>query len=278
MLYHTFDGTKIPRLGLGTWELSGDKAYEMTSKALEFGYRHIDTAAVYENEDEVGRAIRESGVPREEIFLTTKLWYTRIGDGESLKAMDDSLERLGVDYVDLILNHWPVPGMEIKPQVEPLAEIRASGKAKLIGVSNYTAGQLLQAVTDCPERLAVNQCEYHPMLDQDPVLKACRGFDMMFTSYSPIGQGQALSNPAIERVAEWNKKTPAQVVLRWHLQQANVAAIPRTSSEEHLKSNFDVFDFELSAEDMKTIYGLMKPDGRLIDPKWAPEWDTGVAA
>ncbi|GGY53756.1 aldo/keto reductase [Parvularcula lutaonensis] len=277
MLFHRFDDIDIPRLGLGTWQLQGDDAYRIVSKALEIGYRHIDTAAVYENEEEVGRAIAESGLKREDIFLTTKLWWKDIRDGKSAEAMDKSLDRLGTDYIDLILNHWPVPGMEIKPQVEPLAEIKSAGKARLIGVSNYTQQQLLKAVTDCPERLANIQCEYHPMLNQDPVLKTARGFDMLFTSYSPIGQGKVLANPAIKRLAEWNKKDPAQIVLRWHLQQANVAAIPRTSSEEHLKSNFDIFDFELSAEDMKTVYGLMRPDGRLIDPDWAPEWDTGTS-
>jgi diketogulonate reductase-like aldo/keto reductase len=278
MLFHNFAGIDIPRLGLGTWQLKGDDAYRMTLKALEIGYRHIDTAAVYENEKEVGRAIAESGVPREEIFLTTKLWMDPISEGKSREAMKKSLERLGTDYVDLVLNHWPINDMEIAPQVEPLAAIHEDGQAKLVGVSNYTSKQLLQAVTDCPVQLACNQCEYHPLLDQDAILKVCRGFDMLFTSYSPIGQGEVLSNPAIERVAQWRKKDPAQVVLRWHLQQANVAAIPRTSSEDHLKSNFDVFDFELEAEDMKTVYGLMRPDGRMIDPDWAPEWDTPEAA
>jgi diketogulonate reductase-like aldo/keto reductase len=278
MLFHQFDGTDIPRLGLGTWQLKGDDAYRITSKALEIGYRHIDTAAVYKNEEEVGRAIKESGVAREDIFLTTKLWYEEIGEKTSLDAMKKSLDRLGMDKVDLVLNHWPVPGKEIAPQVTPLAEIHEQGLAKLVGVSNYTQEQLLTAVTECPVRLANIQCEYHPNLDQDPILKTARGFDMLFTSYSPIGQGEVLSNPAIERLAEWNKRTPAQIVLRWHLQQANVAAIPRTSSDDHLKTNFDVFDFELSAEDMKTVYGLIKPDGRMINPDWSPKWDTGVAA
>jgi diketogulonate reductase-like aldo/keto reductase len=278
MLFHTFDNIEIPRLGLGTWKLKGDDAYKITSKALELGYRHIDTAAVYDNEEEVGRAIRESGVPREEIFLATKLWYERIADGDHEAATQESLDKLGTDYVDLLYNHWPVPGMDVAPQVEPLAGLQESGKAKLVGVSNYTKDLLLQAVTACPVRLAANQCEYHPLLDQDPVLKAVRGFDMLFTSYSPVARGKIFENAAIQRLSEWNKKHPAQIILRWHMQQANVAAIPKTASEEHLKSNFDIFDFELSAEDMKTIYGLMRPDGRMIDPEWAPDWDSPKAA
>ncbi|MEE4208599.1 MAG: aldo/keto reductase [Parvularcula sp.] len=278
MLFHSFDSIDIPRLGLGTWKLKGDDAYRITSKALEIGYRHIDTAAVYGNEEEIGRALRESGIAREDIFLTTKLWYERIAAGEHEAAMKESLEKLGTDYVDLILNHWPVPDMEVAPQVEPLAKFVENGEARLVGVSNFTSEQLLQAVTACPVRLAAIQCEYHPLLDQDAVLKAARGFDMLFTSYSPVARGQIFENAGIQRLAEWNKKHPAQIILRWHMQQANVAAIPKTSSEDHLQSNFDIFDFELSAEDMKTIYGLMRPDGRMIDPEWAPEWDTPEAA
>lgn len=276
MLYHDFRGTPIPRLGLGTWQVTGDDAYRMTLEALELGYRHIDTAAVYRNEAEVGRAIAASGLLREEVFLTTKLWYERIAAGEHAVALDESLELLGTDHVDLILNHWPVPGMEVPPQVEPLAGLQETGKARLVGVSNFTHAQLLEAVTACPVQLATNQCEYHPMLNQDAILKACRGFDMLFTSYSPIGQGKPLSNPAITRLAEKHGKTPAQIVLRWHLQQANVAAIPRTTNMQHLRDNLDIFDFELAAEDMKTIYGLMRPDGRIIDPSWAPRWDEAA--
>lgn len=278
MLFHHQDGVDIPRLGLGTWQLEGDDAYRITLRALEIGYRHIDTAAVYGNEREVGRAIAESGVPRADIFLTTKIWYPRIGDMEHAAAVDESLERLGTDHVDLILNHWPVPGMEIRPQVEPLAAIRESGRARLVGVSNFTRDQLREAVDACPVPLATNQCEYHPLLDQEPVLEACREAGMLFTSYSPIGQAKVLGDPVIVRLAERLGRDPAQVVLRWHLQQAGVAAIPRTSSEEHLASNFDVFGFELSDADMAAISGLKRPDGRIINPRWSPRWDTGVTA
>ena len=279
MLTHTTDHASIPRLGLGTWKLSGDECARAVSKAIEIGYRHIDTAAVYDNEEAVGRGIRDSGIARDELFVTTKVWRDRIEGEEVVGAAAESLERLGLDHVDLCLLHWPVAGMPIEAQVSQLAGVKTSGKAKLIGVSNYNNKQLLEAISDCPERLSAIQCEYHPFLDQDPILKTARGFDMLFTSYSPLGRGprgDLLANPAVHRVAEYLGKTPAQVVLRWHMQQANVAAIPKASSEEHLAENFGIFGWDLSGTDMKTLYGLIKPDGRIIDPDWAPEWDTGV--
>ena len=279
MLYHTTDHAKIPRLGLGTWQLEGDHCAYAVSKAIEIGYRHIDTAQIYGNEAEVGRGIRDAGVARDELFVTTKVWNDQIEAEKVVGSMAASLDKLQMDAVDLCLLHWPIGAMEIEPQVTQLAGVKTSGKAKLIGVSNYNNRQLLDAVSLCPERLSAVQCEYHPYLDQDPVLKTARGFDMLFTSYSPLGRGgrsDLLQNPAVVRVAEYRGKTPAQVVLRWHLQQANVSAIPKASSEEHLRENFEVFGWDLTATDMKTLYGLMKPDGRMIDPDWAPEWDTGT--
>ena len=279
MLYHTTDHARIPRLGLGTWQMKGDDCAYAVSKAIEIGYRHLDTAQIYQNEEAVGRGIRDAGVDRDELFVTTKVWKDRIGPEEVIGSMAESLDRLGMEQVDLTLLHWPVKDVPIEAQVSQLAACKTSGKSRLIGVSNYNNDQLLEAVSACPERLSAIQCEYHPYLSQDPVLKTARGFDMLFTSYSPLGQGgrsDLLRNPAVTRVAEYHSKTPAQVVLRWHLQQANVAAIPKASSEAHLAENFDVFGWDLTARDMKTLYGLIKPDGRLIDPDYAPEWDTGV--
>jgi diketogulonate reductase-like aldo/keto reductase len=212
--------------------------------------------------------------------LTTKVWRDRVEAGEAQASMAQSLERLGLDRVDLCLLHWPINEMPVEDQVAQLAEVKRAGQATLIGVSNYNNAQLLDAVARCPERLSAIQCEYHPYLDQDPILKTARGFDMLFTSYSPLGRGaksDLLQNPAVVRVAEARGKTPGQVVLRWHLQQANVAPIPKSGSEAHLRENFGVFGWDLTATDMKTLYGLIRPDGRMIDPDWAPEWDTGVA-
>ena len=279
LLYHTTDHAKIPRLGLGTWKLTGDECAASVAKAIEIGYRHIDTAAVYENEEAVGRGIRDSGIDRSELFVATKIWMPRIEKGEVAEAMAESLDRLQMDSVDLVYLHWPINAMAIEDQVGPLAECKTEGQAKLIGVSNYNQEQLLAAISACPERLSAVQCEYHPYLDQDPILKTARGFDMLFTSYSPLGRGprgDLLENPAVHRIAEANGKSPVQVVLRWHLQQANVCAIPKATSEEHLRDNFGVFGWDLTGTDMKALYGLMKPDGRMIDPDWAPQWDTGV--
>jgi diketogulonate reductase-like aldo/keto reductase len=278
MLYHTLHGIEVPRLGFGTWKLKGDEGTQAVETAIRAGYRHIDTAAVYENEDAVGAAIRNAGVPRDELFVTTKIWMEDIEAGDHDAAMDRSLERLGLDHVDLVLLHWPVPGMDIRDQVAPLARIGRSGRARLLGVSNYTSTQLREAVSYCDEPISCLQCEYHPRLDQDPVLKAARGFDMLFTSYSPLGQGEVLDNPAVARIAEAHGKSPAQVVLRWHLQQANVAAIPKATGADHIEGNFDIFDFELSGDEMKSLYGLVEPGSRLLDPDWAPDWETGVAA
>ena len=279
MLYHTTDHAQIPRLGLGTWKLKGDECAHAVATAIEIGYRHIDTAQAYENEAEVGRGIRDSGIDRNDLFVTTKVWRDQIENEKVVGSVAASLDRLQLDAVDLCLLHWPIMEMPIEAQVEQLAGVKTSGKAKLIGVSNYNNRQLLDALTACPERLSAVQCEYHPYLDQDPVLKTTRGFDMLFTSYSPLGRGprgDLLENPAVRRVAEYRGKTPAQVILRWHMQQANVAAIPKASSEAHLRENFDVFGWDLTATDMKTLYGLIKPDGRMVDPDFAPEWDTGV--
>jgi len=278
MLFHTFEGVRIPRLGLGTWQLEGEDAVRATELALKIGYRHIDTAAIYGNEAEVGQGIKASGIAREDIFLVTKIWNDDIEKGRVAAAMDECLFRLGTDMVDLVLLHWPINDMPIPEQVGPLAELKTSEKAKLIGISNYNQAQFLEAMSASPEKLANIQCEYHPLLDQDPILKTARGFDMLFTSYSPLGRGSVLENPAVERIAETHGKSPAQIVLRWHLQQANVAAIPKATGEDHLRANFGLFDFELAATEMKTLYGLMRPDGRMIDPSWAPDWDTGVDA
>ena len=279
MLTHTTDHAAIPRLGLGTWKLEGEACAQAVATAIEIGYRHIDTAQIYGNEEAVGRGIRDSGIDRSELFVTTKIWRDRIAGGDAAASVSESLDRLQMEAVDLCLLHWPIQDRPIEDQVPVLDEVKAAGQAKLVGVSNYTQRQMLDALTACEARLSVVQCEYHPYLDQDPVLKAARGFDVLFTSYSPLGRGprgDLLENPAVTRIAEARGKSPTQVVLRWHLQQANVAAIPKASSREHLAENFDVFGWDLAATEMKALYGLIKPDGRMVDPDWAPEWDTGV--
>ncbi|NHK29357.1 aldo/keto reductase [Parvularcula flava] len=267
----------IPRLGFGTWKLKGDDAIDAVKIALDTGYRHIDTAAIYENEKEVGLALKEGGVAREDIFLTTKIWNDDIERSRIADAADRSLDHLGTDYVDLLLLHWPMTSRPIADQVQELAEVKKAGKARAIGISNYNASQLTEALDACPD-LACLQAEYHPELDQDPILNVVRNADMLFTAYSPLGRGDSLKHQVVKDIAEAHGKAPGQVVLRWMIQQPNVAAIPKATSREHIEENFDIFDFELTDEEMKKIFALVEPDGRIIDPDWAPQWDTGVAA
>ena len=278
MLHFERNGVSIPRLGYGTYQVTGDRVAGAIETALEAGYRHIDTAAMYGNEREIGAALKAVALPRDEIFLTTKVWLDEVERDRVDSAVDESLSRLGVDHVDLLLLHWPVRGMEIARQVAPLAGIKASGRARLVGVSNYTVAQMRDAISASEVPLDVLQCEYHPELDQDPLLDVVRGEGMLFTSYSPLGQGGAMGAEVIRQIAQAHGKDPGQVVLRWHLQQDNVAAIPKAASDGHIRSNIDVFDFELSDREMQAITALRRPDGRIVDPGFAPDWDTGVAA
>ena len=278
MLNFDRNGVTIPRLGYGTYQLQGDAAYRGVSTALETGYRHIDTAAMYDNERDVGRALKDSGLSRDEIFVTTKIWADEVERERVDSAMDESLLRLGLDHVDLILLHWPVQGMDIARQVAPLGGIKQSGRARLVGVSNYTVAQMGEALAASEVPLDVLQCEYHPELDQDPILDVVRREGMLFTSYSPLGQGSAMDAAVIGQIADDKGKSPAQVVLRWHLQQPNVSAIPKAAGDDHIRSNFDIFDFELTEREMDAITALRRPDGRIVNPGMAPDWDTGVAA
>ena len=278
MLHFDRNGTSIPRLGFGTYQLTGDRATTAVATALDAGYRHIDTAAMYGNEREVGQAIRDSGIPRDEIFVTTKVWHDEIARDRVDASVDESLSRLGLDHVDLILLHWPVRGMDVARQVAPLAGVRDSGRAGLVGVSNYTVALLEEALAATDGGIDAIQCEYHPYLDQDPILDIVRREGMLFTSYSPLGQGGATDAAILRQIGDEKGKTPGQVLLRWHLQQPNVSAIPKAGGEDHIRANIDIFDFELTEREMEAITALRKPDGRMVDPGIAPDWDTGVAA
>ncbi|GGD08004.1 aldo/keto reductase [Aquisalinus flavus] len=277
MEYFKSGDLTIPRLGFGTWQLKDDDAVEAVKIALDTGYRHVDTAAIYENEEAVGKGLKDGGVARDEIFLTTKIWNEDIEKQRIADAADESLSRLGTDYVDLLLLHWPMTDRPVSEQVLELAEVKKAGKARAIGISNYNVSQLTEAISACPE-LACLQAEYHPELDQDPVLNVIRNSNMLFTAYSPLGRGDSLDKQVVKDIAEAHGRAPGQVLLRWLMQQPNVAAIPKATSREHIEQNFDIFDFDLSDDEMKKIFSLVEPDGRIIDPDWAPQWDTGVAA
>lgn len=274
MQYVTAHGAKIPAIGFGTWPMTGQECVRAVVAALETGYRHIDTATSYRNEREVGEAIRSSGVPRDEIFVTTKIPPTELAEGKMQLSVSESLKKLGMDSVDLILIHWPSRTLRVADTIRPLNDVKRRGMASHIGVSNFTTRLLDEAWEATEEPIAVNQCEYHPRLSQDKVIAACRARGMAFTSYSPVGRGDVLRDAAVERIAKRLGKTPAQVVLRWHIQQDGVIAIPKSAHAERIRENFDVFDFALEADDMAAISDLAHSEGRMIlAPDIAPEWD-----
>ncbi len=268
-------GARIPALGFGTWELTGRTATRMTEAALEAGYRHVDTAQAYGNEAEVGRGLDRSSVPREDVFLTTKIWPDSYGPGEFLDAVDERLRLLEVDRVDLLLLHWPkFEGTTLERTVGLLSEARERGRTRHVGVSNFTTGLLgrAEAASDAP--LVANQVEYHPFLDQSAVLPAVRERGMCLTAYSPLAHGEVIGHPDLEEIGERHGVGAPAVALRWLLQQEGVATIPRTSDPDHARANLRALEIELSPEEMETVSGLARPDGRVIDPPGlAPDWD-----
>lgn len=258
------DGTSIPQLGYGVWQVPDAEAQTAVATALDVGYRHIDTAAAYENEAGVGRAIRESGVPREEVFLTTKLWNADHGHDAALRAFDQSLERLGTDYVDLYLIHWPVPERDLYIESwHALEEIHSSGRARSVGVCNFPAEALERLVKESSRVPSINQIELHPYFPQPAMRQLNEKLGITTEDWSPLGQGgDLLKEPVLARIGQANGKTPAQVVLRWHLQLGDVV-IPKSVTPARIKENFEVFDFELTRDEMDEITGLRKDDGRI---------------
>lgn len=251
------DGVEMPQLGFGVWQVPDDEAETAVTTALEAGYRSIDTAAIYENERGTGKAIAASGVAREELFVTTKLWNSDQGYDATLRAFDSSLEKLGLEYVDLYLIHWPLPskGLAIDTY-KAFEKIRADGRAKSIGVSNFLPEHLEKLISETSVIPAVNQIELHPHLQQ----RASREFHaeqgIATEAWSPLGQGKGLLEvPAIVAIAQKHGRTPAQVVLRWHIQLGNVV-IPKSVTPSRIKENIDVFGFELDPEDMAAISAL----------------------
>ncbi len=269
------NGANIPKLGFGTFQLHDATAREAVAAALTAGYRHIDTAQMYENEREVGAGLRESGVGRGDIFLTTKVWVDRFRDGDLQRSAADSLVRVGTDYIDLLLLHWPSSEVPLAETIGALNAARDDGLARHIGVSNFTVALVREAVAASAAPLATNQVEYHPRLSQAPVLAELERHGMALTAYCPLGQGKVVNEPAIVEIAQRHDRDPGQIMLRWHYQQPGVAAIPRSSRPERIASNFDIFGFELSADEMDRISGLASEDGRLISPESvAPAWDN----
>lgn len=276
MQHVTSNGASIPAIGFGTFELEPDDAEKMVEHALRVGYRHIDTAQMYQNEEAVGRGIRNSGVAREEIFLTTKIWTDQFADGDLQASVQTSLDKLGTGYVDLILLHWPNPAISLKETLGALNEVQEKGLARHIGISNFTQALVHEAAQTSAAPLATNQVEYHPYLDQAPVLDALSETGMALTAYCPLARGEVFKDPTLERIGKQHGKNAGQVALRWLIQQGNVIAVPRSSNPDHVASNFDVFDFELAEAEMSEITALHSPQGRMINPSFAPAWDTAA--
>jgi 2,5-diketo-D-gluconate reductase B len=267
-------GATMPVIGLGTSGM-GDVRAEAIATALKLGYRHIDTAWKYGTERQVGEGMRASGVPRAEIFLCTKVSHEYLQAGDFARSVDESLKTLCVDYVDLLLVHWPNLEIPLSETMTALAKARRQGLARHVGVANFNIALLDQAIALCPEPLVTLQAEYHPYLDQTTLLNACRARGLIYTAYCPLGRGRLFKEPMLAQIASAKGKTIAQVALRWLVQKGIVAPIPRSSNPARLAENIAVFDFSLSDEEMKRIDALKRPDGRIANPVGrVPPWDV----
>jgi len=265
----TIQGTEIPRLGYGTWLVTGSDATDGVRDALEIGYRHIDTARAYENEAQVGAGLADSGVDRGDIFLTTKIWLDDFEPAKLKRAAEDSLRQLRTDYVDLLLLHWPSADVPVERSLQAMRELQEEGKIRHPGVSNFPAGMLARALEITP--LLADQVEYHPFLAQDALLALAQQHDLTITAYSPLAHGKVVGHPELTAIGEQYGKSAGQVALRWLLDHPNVTTAVKASSRERRQENFDVFDFALSDADRERIAALPK-DLRTANPSWAPDW------
>jgi diketogulonate reductase-like aldo/keto reductase len=276
MKFVSANGASIPALGFGTFRVPGPDAERMVSHVLANGYRHIDTAQIYGNEAEVGEGIRRSGVARGDIFLTTKVWVENYKRAAFIASVDESLKKLKTDYVDLLLLHWPNEAVPLAEQIGALNEVAKAGKVRHIGVSNFNTDLMRQAVALSSLPIVTNQVEYHPYIDQTPVLRAAQQLDISVTAYYAMADGKVLEDAVLKAIAAKHGKSIAQIVLRWIIQQ-DLIALSKTVSEQRAQENAAIFDFELSSEDMVAIHGLAKPDGRIVSPEGlAPAWDKAA--
>ncbi len=251
------NGVKMPWFGLGVFKMKeGEEAVSSVKEAIEAGYRSIDTAAIYGNEEGVGQAIKEASVPREELFITTKVWNSNQGYETTLAAFEESMTKLGLDYLDLYLIHWPMPAKgKYKETWKALEKLYKDGRIRAIGVSNFHVTHLQDLMADCEVVPMVNQVEYHPRLTQVELHEFCKQNKIQLEAWSPLAQGQLLDEPTLAKIGEKYGKSVAQVILRWDLQN-EVVTIPKSVNPERIKENADIFDFELTTEEMTLINGL----------------------
>lgn len=268
------NGANIPALGFGTFRMPDADVHRILPQALKLGFRHVDTAQIYKNEAAVGEVLHSSGIPRADIFLTTKVWVDRVCHDAFLASVDESLTKLKTDYVDLLLLHWPQSEMPLADRMGALNALRQAGKVKNIGISNFSTALMAEAIELSDAPVVTNQIEYHPYLDQTKVIEAARKTGMSITAYYLMADGKVPQDPVLKDIGAKHGKTAAQVVLRWAVQQKDVIALSKTATESRLQENFDIFDFALSEEEMAAIHKLARPDGRIVNPgHLAPQWD-----
>ncbi|WP_152041151.1 aldo/keto reductase [Salinigranum salinum] len=255
MEHVTAAGVDVPALGFGTWPMKGETCRTAVEHALEVGYRHVDTAQMYNNEESVGRAIAESDVPREDVFLVTKILRKNLAHDDVLRSVEESAQRLGTE-IDLLLIHAPSRSVPIEESINAMNELQETGTVGHIGVSNFSVEQLRQAMAASDTPILTNQVEYHPFKSQSDLLEFCIGNGVILTAYSPLGKGRVVGNETLEAIGATYEKTAAQVAIRWLLQQEMVAAVPKASSPAHIEENVDIFDFELSDEEMERVFDL----------------------
>lgn len=249
---------RIPALGLGTYRLRGQSCTETVTQAIEMGYRHIDTAEYYENQAAIGQALADTAIDREELFVTTKVWRDNLAAADTKRVARESREKLGVDAIDLFLIHWPSPSVPIEETIGAMNELHEAGVVRHIGVSNFSVEQLDAARAASETPICTNQVEYNPYTDQSDLLEYCIDHDIMLTAYSPLAKGRVVDDETLATIGDRYDKSPAQVALRWLVQQPQVAAIPKASSRTHLDANLSVFDFELTDDEMADIFDLQQ--------------------
>jgi 2,5-diketo-D-gluconate reductase B len=269
----TANGLAMPRLGLGTWGMSGKVCQQAVETALGMGYRHIDTAQMYGNEQDVGAALAAAGVPRADIHVTTKVWNDDLTPEGIRRAFEDSLRKLRTEYVDLYLIHWPSPNMDLRAAMEGLMALRRDGRARRVGVANFNVALLRQSIDECGAEIAAEQFEYHAMLRQPKLLEFLRARGIPIIAYSPLAKGRLVNDETLKRIARKHGATAAQVALQWLLEQQDVAVIPKSSRTEGLRENMQALSLRLNDEDRLAIERLPK-DRRCVDPGFAPAWDA----
>jgi diketogulonate reductase-like aldo/keto reductase len=268
----TANGARIPAIGLGVMTLKDETCVKAVDAALRMGYRHIDTAYNYGNEREVGEGLRASGVPRDEVFVTTKVWHDRLRAGDFERSVDESLARLKLSAVDLLLIHWPSKDVPLKETIAALCQVKREGKTRHVGVANFTVALIEEAVKLATEPLVTNQIEVHPFIDRSKVITACRHHRVAITAYCPVARGQAPGDAVLGRIGAVHGKSPAQVSLRYLVQQG-IVPIPRSGNPQHLAENIAIFDFSLSPAEMAELDKLKSANKRIVNPPHAPQWD-----